>query len=171
VVVVDDPGQHAGVEADAAVTATPGCVLAVQVADCAPVALVSDTVVAVAHAGWRGLVADVLPATVAEMRALGAGAISAVVGPCIHAECYEFGSADLFALASRFGASISATTSWGAPALDLPAAVRAALAAEDVTVIDVATPCTACDDRFWSHRGRGDRQRHGMAVWLEASAA
>ena len=51
------------------------------------------------------------------------------------------------------------------------AAVRAALAAEDVTVIDVATPCTACDDRFWSHRGRGDRQRHGMAVWLEASAA
>jgi copper oxidase (laccase) domain-containing protein len=65
--------------------------------------------------------------------------------------------------------SVSATTAWGTPALDLPAAVRAALAAEDVTMIDVRSACTGCDDRYWSHRRRGERARHGMAVWLEAA--
>jgi len=157
---------------DALVTAEPDRALGIWVGDCAPVALVADEgVVGAAHAGWRGLAAGVLRETAAAMRSLGATRIDAVVGPCIHAECYEFGPAELFTLASRFGRTVSATTSWGTPALDLPAAVRAALAAEDVAVIDVATPCTACDDRFWSHRARGDRERHGMAVWMEADAA
>jgi purine-nucleoside/S-methyl-5'-thioadenosine phosphorylase / adenosine deaminase len=172
VVVVDGDGHHRAPRGDALVTADVDRALGIWVGDCAPVALVADEgVVAAVHAGWRGLAAGVLGETAAAMRALGATRIDAVVGPCIHAECYEFGPADLFALASRFGASVTATTSWGTPALDLPAAVRAALAAEDVSVIDVSTPCTACDDRYWSHRARGDRERHGMAVWLEANAA
>jgi hypothetical protein len=41
----------------------------------------------------------------------------------------------------------------------------------DVVVVDAAMPCTACDERFWSHRARGEHERHGMAVWLQAAAA
>jgi polyphenol oxidase len=161
-----DPPPHG----DALVTSDVDRALGIWVGDCAPVAFVADEgVVAAAHAGWRGLAAGVLAETAARMRSLGASRIDAVVGPCIHAECYEFGNGDLDELASRFGPSVSATTSWGTPALDLPAAVRAALAAEHVTVIDVAAACTACDERYWSHRARGDRERHGMAVWLEAA--
>jgi YfiH family protein len=170
VVVVDGDRPEPAPRGDALVTSDVDRALGIWVGDCAPVAFVADEgVVAAAHAGWRGLAAGVLAQTAATMRSLGASRIDAVVGPCIHAECYEFGTGDLDELASRFGPSVNGTTSWGTPALDLPAAVRAALAAEDVTVIDVAAACTACDDRYWSHRGRGDRERHGMAVWLEAA--
>jgi YfiH family protein len=171
VVVIDrnGPGRRRG---DSLVTTETRYALGIWVGDCAPVAFVSgEGVVAAAHLGWRGLAAGVLHETVSTMRALGATRIDAVVGPCIHAECYEFGLADLHALATSFGATVVATTSWGTPALDLPAAARAALAADGVTVIDIGSPCTACDDQYWSHRARGDRERHGMAVWLDASAA
>ena len=68
VVRVTQAGEGAGVDADAAVTATPAAVLAVQVADCAPVALVgSDGIVGIAHVGWRGLVAGTIRATVDAM--------------------------------------------------------------------------------------------------------
>ena len=72
VVRVAGPGDAAGATADAAVTAAPGCALAVLTADCAPVALASaEGVIGVAHAGWRGVAAGVLEATVAEMRDAG----------------------------------------------------------------------------------------------------
>ncbi len=175
VVVVDGDAAIAGRTGDALVTAEPGRAIGVWVGDCAPVALVSgEGVVGAAHAGWRGLAAGVLHETVVAMRALGATRITGVVGPCIHAECYEFGAGDIDVLAARFGPQVAATTSWGTPALDVPAAVRAALAADDVEMLDIAAPCTACDERYWSYRARGDRQRHGMAVWFgagEASAA
>ena len=95
-------------------SATPGCALAVLTADCAPVALASpEGVFGVAHAGWRGLVAGVLERTVDAMRALGATEIGAVLGPCIRAECYEFGPADLDRVAARLGDGVRATTAVG----------------------------------------------------------
>lgn len=169
VVVVREPGQHAGVAADAAVTATPGCAVAVLTADCAPVALVGEGgVVGVAHAGWRGLVAGVVERTVDAMRAEGAGRISATIGPCIHPECYEFGPADLDVVAARLGDGVRATTAAGRPALDLPAGVRAALASagvEEVTTIDA---CTACEPaRWYSHRARRERARQALVAWID----
>ena len=170
VVVIDADGPDRAGRGDALVTAVPQRALGIWVGDCAPVALVSDEgVVGAAHAGWRGLIAGVVYETVSAMRTLGATRIGAVVGPCIHPECYEFGRADLDTLTETFGAAVAATTSWGTPALDLPAAVGAALAAEGVAVTDVGSACTACDERYWSHRARGDRERQGMAVWLDAA--
>lgn len=166
VVVVDEPGAHAGGDADALVTATPGCVLAVQVADCAPVALVSDGVIGLAHAGWRGLAAGVLPATVDAMRARGAGPIAAYLGPCIRPACYEFGPGDLDAVAATLGEHVRATTSAGAPALDLPAAVRASLAAAGVGELVEDGTCTACSSAHWSHRAGTDRERQAVVAWL-----
>lgn len=166
VVTVVEPGDHAGAEADAAVTATAGAVLAVHTADCAPVLLTSAdrSVVGAAHAGWRGVVAGVLQRTVEEMAALGATGITARVGPHIRARCYEFGADELDEVARTCGDGVRATTAWGTPALDVTAAVRGALDAVGVPVVDRGG-CTACEpDRLWSHRARGDRARMAAAI-------
>lgn len=166
VVVVTRPGEHAGVKADAAVTATDGCVLAVQVGDCAPVALVADGVVGVAHAGWRGLAEGVLPATVDAMRRLGAGPITATLGPCIRAGCYEFGVDDLDRVAATLGEGVRGTTSVGTPALDVPAAVRASLGGVGVTDLVDLGVCTACSADHWSHRARAEGERQAVVAWM-----
>jgi len=165
VVRVSEPGERAGVEADAAVTTTPAAVLAVQVADCAPVALVgSDGTVGIAHVGWRGLVAGTIRATV---DAMGSRELRGVVGPCIHAECYEFGAADLEVAAAAAGERVRSQTKTGMPALDLVAGVEDQLHACGVEL--VPSPwgaCTAHTAGYWSHRARGDRERQAMVVWL-----
>ncbi|HEX4867820.1 MAG TPA: polyphenol oxidase family protein [Acidimicrobiales bacterium] len=168
VVVVTEPGQHAGAPADAAVTDRPGCALAVRTADCAPVVLAGDGVVGLAHAGWRGVAAGVLESTVAALRDLAPGPLVAHLGPCIRPGCYEFDGLERDELAARLGPAVAATTSWGTPALDVPAAVRAVLAELDVPVrSDVDAGCTACDDRWFSHRATGDARRFATVAWLE----
>jgi YfiH family protein len=167
VVVVDGPGDRAGATADAAVTATPGAALAVYTADCAPVAFTSDTVVGIAHAGWRGLVGGVLQATVEAMRELGAQRIEAHLGPCIRSRCYEFGAADLEAATVRLGPNVVASTAWGTQALDLTAGVRAALAQAHVATLFDSGVCTACSPVHYSHRARADVARLAGVVWLE----
>ena len=159
VVVADRPGHHG--DADAIVTTVPGLRIAVRVADCAPIALLADGVVGVVHAGWRGIAAGVIPAALDAMRALGAADIRAVLGPCIHAECYEFGAEDLDAIAATLGEQVRGTTSWGTPALDVVAAVRASLPG----VVDESV-CTACSPAHWSHRARGDVERQAVVAWL-----
>lgn len=160
VVIADRPGDLG--EADAILTTTPELPIAVRVADCAPVVLTADGVIGVVHAGWRGIVAGVIPAAIDAMRAHGARDIGAVLGPCIHAECYEFGPAELDRIAALLGDGVRGTTSWGAPALDLPAAVRAQL-----PEVDDQSVCTACSPLHWSHRARGDRERQALVAWLE----
>ena len=155
-------------DGDGLVTDATTHALGIWVGDCAPVALVAaEGVVAAVHVGWRGLAAGIVTTTLDVMRSLGGASISAAIGPCIHAECYEFGADDLDRLATQFGATVAASTAWGAPAFDLPAAVRVALGRDGVRDVEVTAACTACDGRYWSHRARGDRQRQGMAVWLE----
>jgi YfiH family protein len=173
VVVVDGPGDHAGAEADAAVTAHPGAALCILTADCAPVALSSpEGVVGVAHAGWRGLAEGVLPATVAAMRELGATGVTAALGPSIHAECYEFSPDDLDAVAARLGDVVRASTADGKPALDVPAAVRSSLEAAGVELAIDADSCTACAvdgdgrPRWFSHRARREEARQALVAWL-----
>lgn len=167
VVTVTRPGEHAGAAADAAVTAEPGSVVAVQVADCAPVVLLADGVVGVAHAGWRGLVAGVLPAAVAAMRAVGAGPVQALLGPCIHPGCYEFGEAALAEVVAGLGPAVAGRTTAGAPALDVPAAVAASLAGVDVPLDASSSTCTACHPAaLWSHRARADSGRQAALAWL-----
>ena len=166
VVRVTQPGDGAGTKADAAVTAAEGCALAVLTADCAPVALASaEGVIGVAHAGWRGVAAGVIEATVAEMEALGAREIEAAVGPCIHAECYEFGARELDDIATSLGDTVRATTTAGTPALDLPAAVRVALQRAGVDAVTDVGICTACSPSHFSWRARHETQRQATVVW------
>lgn len=166
VVVVDHPGDHTGVRADAAVTTVPGAILAVTVADCAPVALLADGAVGVVHAGWRGLRAGVVQAAVEALRGLGGGTVHAVIGPCIRPRCYEFDEAELASVARVLGEGVRARTADGRPALDVAAAVRLALAAEGVHDWSDDGVCTACSPGHWSHRRDGDRRRQALVAAL-----
>ena len=168
VVVVRSPGDGDRALADAAVTAAPGAVLTVRTADCAPVALVArEGIVAAVHAGWRGLAAGVVGAAAAAVRRLGGERIGAFLGPCIHAGCYEFGREPLADLADRLGPGVVGRTAWGTPALDIPAAVRSALGRCGIDDVTEAGGCTACDaSRWYSHRARGEPQRHVLATWI-----
>ncbi|WP_421119820.1 polyphenol oxidase family protein [Aquihabitans daechungensis] len=166
VIAVSTPGEHAGAEADAAVTRVPGAVLAVQTADCAPILLTGPGVIGVAHAGWRGLEAGVIEATAAAMAELGGAPERATLGPCIRARCYEFGGADLDLVAARYGDAVRATTAWGTPALDVAAGIAEALRRLDIAFDDVGT-CTACSPVHWSHRARSEPERQALVAWIE----
>jgi YfiH family protein len=166
VVVVEHEGEGAGAVGDALVAVAPGPVLAILTADCAPVALVGDNgMYAAVHAGWRGLLAGVVERAAAELRARGAGVVTAALGPCIHAGCYEFSAADLDTVAAGLGESVRGRTAAGAPALDIPAAVRAALANVDVDLVHDADVCTACSGAYFSYRARGEPARQAMVVY------
>ena len=166
VVVVTRPGEHAGADADAAVTATPGCALAVRTADCAPLVLRGSRSVGVVHVGWRGLVDGVVAAAVAALRALDDDVVDAHLGPCIRPGCYEFAGPERDLLVTRFGADVAATTSWGTAAIDLPAAVRLALAEVSIEHVQDESGCTACDRRWFSHRARGELERFATVAWV-----
>lgn len=94
-VVVDRPPVGPAPTADAVVTRTPGIVLSILTADCAPV-LFADTqagVIGAAHAGWRGALEGVLESTLNAMETLGASRANtkAVIGPTISQRAYEVG--------------------------------------------------------------------------------
>ena len=139
-------------------------------ADCAPLALfgAAGTVVG-AHAGWRGLAAGVVDVAVGVLSRRDESVVAAVAGPMIHAGCYAFGDAELAAVADGVGAevpAIAAVTSDGRVALDVPAAVAAALGRHDIKP-DVLGGCTGCDRRWFSHRVCADTQRHVLVAWTE----
>ncbi len=169
VVVVDHPGACAGAEADAAVTACPQAALAVRTADCAPVALASaEGIVGAVHAGWRGLMAGVVEATIATMRSLGADDVFGALGPCIAPHAYRFSQPDLERVAARYGRSVVALDDSGCPALNLPATVGAALATCGAALVADARTCTHCSADHWSWRANRDTGRQATIVWLPA---
>jgi YfiH family protein len=159
VVVVDGAGSADAdrPEADALVTTLPDHLLVVRVADCVPVLLAdADTgMIGAVHAGRPGLAAGVVPAAVERMRQLGAGAVTAWLGPRVCGACYEVPAA----LQAEVGGIVPeavATTSWGTPALDIGAGVHAQLAALDVETVDVGT-CTRESSDLYSYRRDGTR--------------
>lgn len=156
--------------ADAAVTHSGNRVCVVQVADCMPVLLAdrSGTVVGAAHAGWRGLAAGVLEATVAAMRVPGEE-IVAWLGPAIGPRVYEVGDEVRAAFLARDEAA-SAAFSPARPGhwlLDLYQVARQRLHAKGVRGIYGGDFCTYSDpDRFYSYRRDGPTGRMAALVWL-----
>jgi YfiH family protein len=157
--------------ADAMVTTEPGIALAVLVADCVPVLLAArrSDVIAVAHAGRRGVAAGVVPATVAAMQSLGArpSRVVAKVGPAICGRCYEV-PAELQDQVCSVVPEARSTTPAGTPGLDLRAAVVAQLIRAGVEAIEVESWCTAERDDLYSHRRDGVSGRFAGLVWHPA---
>lgn len=165
--VVTSPGEHDFAVGDALVTRLSGVVLGAWVGDCAPVVLISDGgTIAAAHAGWKGALDGVLPATLAAMGG-DPSSVHAYLGPCIHPCCYEFGADDLARFVDRFGPTVVGRTTWGTAALDLPRVVQLSLAEAGVVVTDIGG-CTGCDERWFSHRRRGEAGRQVMTVCKRA---
>ena len=153
--------------ADGLVTDLPGVILLVRAADCVPVLLadVDRHVVGAAHAGRKGLVAGVVPGTVARMRELGADRVTAWIGPSICGRCYEVPAELREEVAGEVPESF-ARTSWGTPAVDVVAGVRAQLEVAGVETVDVAT-CTFEHDELYSYRRQGaEAGRLGGLVWV-----
>ena len=153
--VVEDRPTTGRPDADGIVTAQAGVVLMVRAADCVPVLLADADapVIGAAHCGRPGLAAGIVPATVARMRDLGATSITAWIGPHVCGACYEVPEEMQAAVGAAVPASI-ATTSWGTPALDLGAGVRAQLAGDGVAVHDVSR-CTLESQELYSYRRDG----------------
>lgn len=148
-------------EADALYTMKPNLPLCVATADCVPIVLEGADTVAVVHAGWRGMAAGVLAATVAAMAELGDPALRAAIGPAIGPCCYEVGEEVL----SDLGAFRTETT-WGSPSLDLRAAARSQVSNIEVWVSD---RCTRTDHALHSFRSNGTRERQIAVGWLPSS--
>ena len=163
--VIDADTTTSVVQADAAVARKPGTVCVVKVADCMPVLFADEqgTVVAAAHAGWRGLAAGVLEATVNAMRA--PGAVHAWLGPAIGPAVYEVGDE----VRAAMGGPDSAfrATRPGHWLLDLYAVARARLQASGVTRISGGGFCTYTErERFFSYRRDRGQMRMAATVWL-----
>lgn len=134
--------------------------LVVLSADCLPIIAAGRRAIGVAHAGWRGVAADVPSALMSAMVALGERPedVRVAIGPAIGSCCYAVGP-EVIAAVGTVAADAVATTSDGRPSVDLRRAVHGRLA--ELGVRDVAdaggsvaggAACTCCDERWFSHR-------------------
>ncbi len=147
-------------KADAVVTRTPGLAVGVLTADCAPV-LFADAdarVVAAAHAGWRGAVAGILEAAIAEMERQGAQRrnIRAAVGPAINQESYEVGpefETDLVKVARATHASSPGPMPARALTSICPATSKAAYWRQIWARSSVTAPAPTQTNRFFTASG------------------
>ncbi len=158
--------------ADAAVTAVPGVVCAVLAADCLPVLFADREGMAVgaAHAGWRGLAAGVLEATVAALAQLGvpASRLAVWLGPAIGPAAFEVGADVVSAFCAQDAAAASAfvACSAGKWRADLYALARRRLKAAGVARASGGTHCTFSEgDRFFSFRRDREAGRQGAFIW------
>jgi YfiH family protein len=158
-------------EADAAVTRTPGVVLAIQTGDCLPVLFCAGdgSEIAAAHAGWRGLSAGVLENTLSAMQA-SRGNVMAWLGPAIAAQSYEVGDEVRDAFCARDPAAATAFTATrpGHWSCDLYALARQRLRAAGVMGILGGGLDTLTDPGLHSYRRDGANSgRMASLLWLE----
>jgi hypothetical protein len=163
-------------EADASVTTHAGLACTVLVADCLPVlfAAVQGRAVGAAHAGWRGLAAGVLEATLAEVCSAArcdSAQVQCWLGACIGPRRFEVGGDVLQA----FGVDPGAGSAPGFEArgngkwlADLVWLAGSRLKASGVRDIHGGQWCTFEDEaRFFSYRRARTTGRMAAAIWIE----
>lgn len=166
-------------EGDGLWTRRSGLALSVVTADCVPLVLAGrassgEWRVAVAHAGWRGIVAGVVPRVV-EALGVQPPRLFSWIGPAIGACCYEVADAVARRVAAAAGGacvlppgSQKLPGPRAKPHLDLAAAVRHQLTVAGAPAPRIVLRCTRCDDgTLWSYRREGKRAgRNHAFVWL-----
>ena len=165
------PGEGHEPIADASVAATPGTVLAILTADCLPVVFAADDgrEVAAAHAGWPGLSAGMLEATVAAMHTP-ANRLLAWIGPAAGPQRYEIGAEvrDRFLAQDARAEAAFVSTRPGHWRADLFAIARMRLAHAGVTRVYGGDLCTISNpQRFFSHRRDARTGRMATLVWFD----
>ena len=171
---VIDAGQFIGMnsppDADAAFTRRKGVVCTVMTADCLPVLLCgeSGSVVAAAHAGWRGLLAGVLEATVTAMGIPGQQ-LMAWLGPAIGPQAFEVGDEvrEAFCNVSSEADAAFQATSHGKWKADIYCLARQRLNQQGIERILGGNYCTVNEtERFFSYRRDGQTGRMASMIWL-----
>ncbi|MBN2875937.1 MAG: polyphenol oxidase family protein, partial [Spirochaetales bacterium] len=176
VVIVNDPADSRGVEADGLVTrglaeaepSGPSC-LVITVADCMPIYLYDEGSGAygLLHSGWQGT--GILTEAMRLMKSsfgTRAADVSAVFGPRIGSCCYLVDEARADAFSRKFGANavLRSDEHQGKPRLDLVAANMTLAERAGIGRVDVMDDCTACDVRFGSFRRQGPTAFTRMAA-------
>ena len=163
--------SSATLEGDSFVLREPGPVCAIQAADCMPVLLASDggEAVGLAHAGWRGLSAGVIEATLQAMD-IPPPRVIAWLGPAIGPRVYEVGNdvRDAFVGGDADAAAAFVATRPDHWLLDLYAIARQRLARAGITRVFGGTLCTYSDRaQFFSFRRDRTSERMAALAWLE----
>jgi YfiH family protein len=158
-------------EADAAFTRQRGNVCVVLTADCLPVLFCdrAGSVVAAAHAGWRGLADGVLEATVAGMR-VPPGDILAWMGAAIGPRAFEVGDEVRQAFVAQHPEAAAAFLSHapGKWLADIYQLARIRLESAGVRSIHGGGRCTFTEtNRYFSYRRDGVTGRMASLIWLE----
>jgi YfiH family protein len=169
--VVDAHAISHPVEADASVATSPGCVSVVMVADCLPILFAERTgsIVAAAHAGWRGLAAGVIENTV---RALDTPPqnLFAYLGPAIGPSAFEVGDEvrDAFVAVDPAAGYAFHSHKPGKWLADLFVLARQRLARAGLLNVYGGGQCTYSDPaRFFSHRRDKVSGRMAALIWIE----
>ena len=169
----DDPGGLP--EADASITSSANTICAVLTADCLPVLFCDQagTQVAAAHAGWRGLAAGVLEATVAGFTAP-SDQIMAWMGPAIGPQAFEVGDevrqafCDVDSAAAEAFVAVPSEANGKKWLADVYRLARQRLAAVGVTNSYGSGHCTYTEAKdFYSFRRDGKTGRMASLVWIE----
>lgn len=160
----------AGVEADASVARTPGRVCAVLTADCLPVLLCDEagSVVAAAHAGWRGLATGVIESTVVAMN-VPAERLLAWLGPAVGPSVFEVGDEVRAAFVDQDFAASTAFVARpnGKWLCDLYTLARLRLTSLGATRVFGGGRCTFSEpEHFYSYRREGVTGRMASLIWL-----
>lgn len=169
-----DGDHHDDPVADAAYTNRPGLVCLVQTADCLPLLICSDDgrEVAAVHAGWRGLAAGVIEATLARFEAP-AAQLRVWLGPAIGPASYEVGEEVRAAFVAHDATAHRAfsETRPGHWLCDLYELARQRLAAVGVDAVSGGGFDTFTDPRFYSHRRSRPTGRFASLIWIEPLAS
>lgn len=167
-VVHADPGIVA--TADASWTATPGIACAAMTADCLPALFCNraGTRVAAAHAGWRGLAAGVLEATLDTLD-VPAEDVLVWLGPAIGPKAFEVGPEVREVFINQLPEAAEAfvpSNNAGKFMADIYLLARLRLAERGVTAVYGGGFCTVTDPRFFSYRRASRTGRFASLVWL-----
>jgi YfiH family protein len=150
---------------DALFTSSTGVSLAVATADCTPVVLASapDGLLAVIHAGWRGVSAGIVSRAVALFPE--PSRVLAAVGPAAGGCCYEVGDDVAFAVSAAAPSGAVTERRGSRTHLDLPRTIIGILRDAGVERVEEADTCTIHEGaRFFSHRREPDGGRQMLVA-------
>ena len=166
---LDSPDAYG--PADAAIARGTGKVCAILTADCLPILFATDSgdTVGAAHAGWRGLAAGVIEATVRAMSAP-PGSLVAWLGPAIGPKHFEVGPEvrDAFLAGDAKAGEAFEANARGRFMADLVMLARQRLQGIGISRVYGGGNCTFTQaEHYFSHRRDGVTGRQATLIWRE----
>jgi len=150
------------ITADALFTRSKGVPLVVLSADCLPILIKGENIVAAIHAGRKGILNGIIGKVIERLRSISNGEYVATIGPAICEKCYEV---DLEMYLDAIGREPSLATNPDSHCLDLKRAATEQLKIRNIKVVDIGI-CTAHDLKYFSYRRDGITGRNAGVIVL-----